>query len=164
MPRLFGEKLRYLRRRSAKTQVELANLLDLVSHTHITKLEAGQRMPSLELVVRVASAFGITTDYLLRDTIPVLEVEDVAIQPDIYRHRNGQPFGDRLRVLRLHKGLSQRDLSLALGLASRAYISNLESGRKMPSPDMIVQVADLFGVTTDKLISDTISIQTDTRE
>ena len=42
MPRLFGEKVRALRRQREMTQVELARKLGLAAHTHITKLEAGQ--------------------------------------------------------------------------------------------------------------------------
>src|SRR3954463_11569101 len=77
MPALFGAKLRYLRREHKVTQVDLANKLGLASHTHVTKLEAGQRTASLELVVRVADLFKVTTDYLLRDSLPVELVEGV---------------------------------------------------------------------------------------
>src|SRR5688500_18134362 len=73
MPTLFAAKLRYLRRGHNVTQVDLADKLGLASHTHVTKLEAGQRTASLNLVLRAADFFDVTTDYLLRDTIPVEE-------------------------------------------------------------------------------------------
>ncbi len=69
------------------------------------------------------------------------------------------PFGVRLRALRLQHQLSQRDLARTLGLASRAYIGGLESDRgKLPSLELVVRMADLFGVTTDDLLRGVIPL------
>jgi transcriptional regulator with XRE-family HTH domain len=66
-------------------------------------------------------------------------------------------FGNRLRALRLQHQLSQRDLARTLRLASRAYIGGLEADRgKLPSLELVVRMADLFGVTTDDLLRDAI--------
>jgi len=46
------------------TQQALAEELD-VTHQHVSRLESGQAMPSLDLLVRLAARFGITTDELL---------------------------------------------------------------------------------------------------
>ena len=59
MPSLFGRKLRVLRHQQGLTQVDLARKLGLSSYTHITKLEASQDAPSLDLVVRIG--FSITS-------------------------------------------------------------------------------------------------------
>lgn len=160
MPRLFGDKLRYLRRRNEMTQVELAGQLSLASYTHVTKLEAGQRAPSLDLLVRIAHVFGVTTDYLLRDTIPV---EDVApADANSFQHDTAlRALATKLRVLRLREALGQTDLARQLGLTRRGYISNLETGRKLPSLELVVRITDLFGVTTDYLLLDTIPVALD---
>jgi transcriptional regulator with XRE-family HTH domain len=71
MPRLLGEKLRYLRTQRQMTQVELAQRLGLARQGYVSNLEAGRKMPSLDLVVQIADLFGVTTDYLLRDMVPV---------------------------------------------------------------------------------------------
>jgi transcriptional regulator with XRE-family HTH domain len=71
MPRLLGEKLRYLRTQSQMTQMALAQSLGLAQQGYISNLEAGRKMPSLDLVIQIADLFGVTADYLLRDTIPV---------------------------------------------------------------------------------------------
>ena len=42
-----------------------------IGQGYISNLEAGRKAPSLELVVRVADLFGVTTDYLLRDSIGI---------------------------------------------------------------------------------------------
>jgi transcriptional regulator with XRE-family HTH domain len=153
MPRLFGEKVRALRRQRDMTQVELARKIGLAAHTHITKLEAGQDAPSLDLVLRIAAVFRVTTDHLLRDTIAL---EEPAATTGELREGLPELFGRKLHTLRRRQGLSQNDLARQLGLARRGYISNLETGRKKPSLDLVVQVADLFGVTTDYLLRDPI--------
>src|SRR6266487_4687012 len=157
MLRLLGDKLRYLRQRQGMTQVELARQLSLTSYTHVTKLEAGQRGPSLDLLVRIAYVFGVTTDYLLHDTIPVetMALADTnAFQHDAALHA----LATKLRMLRLRQGLGQTDLARRLGLARRGYISNLETGRTLPSLELVVQIADLFGVTTDYLLRESLPV------
>lgn len=158
MPRLLGAKLRYLRRQSGMTQVHLAQQLALTAHVHISNLEAGHRTASLDLIVRLADLFGVTTDYLLRDTKPVEAAE--TFQARRMPGRVGvELFGSKLRYLRLRHNVSQRDLVHRLGLASRAYISNLETGRRTPSPELVLQIADLFEVTTDYLVRDAIPVE-----
>jgi transcriptional regulator with XRE-family HTH domain len=49
----------------------LAQQLEHITHTHVSHLEAGRKEPSISLVLRIADFFGVTTDYLLRDSIPV---------------------------------------------------------------------------------------------
>jgi transcriptional regulator with XRE-family HTH domain len=80
VPFLFGEKLRRTRHLKGFTQVELAHRVGLASHGHITNLETSRDVPSLELAIRVARILGVTTDYLLRDMIPV---EDVPAGSDL---------------------------------------------------------------------------------
>lgn len=46
------------------TQQALADELG-VTHQHVSRLEGGRAMPSVELVVRLAARFGTTTDELL---------------------------------------------------------------------------------------------------
>lgn len=154
MPRLLGAKLRHLRQQHYLTQVELAQRLDLASHSHLNNLEAGRRAASLDLIVRAAHVLRVSTDYLLRDT--------VAIEPGSTHHVAGpspalpwqQVFRNALVQFREQRQISQSQLARSLGLNSQAYISNLEIGRKVPSPELIVQIADLFDTTTDALLVD----------
>jgi transcriptional regulator with XRE-family HTH domain len=164
MPTLFGAKLRYLRRERKVTQVELADKLGLASHTHVTKIEAGQRTASLNLVLRAADFFHVTTDYFLRDTIPVEEPrrrDGLAASGSVETDEGHQRFKATLRALRMRAGLSQSDLARQLGLARHGYISNLETGRKAPSLDLALQIADQFGLTTDSLFYSTLPMVTD---
>jgi len=155
MLQLFSEKLRYLRRQQGMTQAELAERLALASHAHIANLEAGCDVASLALVLRVAALFGVSTDYLLRDTIPVEKIAAAAVTTLAAKEETPRSFGPQLRGLRVQHGFTQRELARQLGLARQGYISNLEIGRKVPSLELVVQIADLFGVTTDYLLHNT---------
>ena len=69
--RRFGEKLHTLRLRHEMTLQELANELGLNSHSYISELEAGKKVPTAEFVLNVARLFEVTTDELLKDELEV---------------------------------------------------------------------------------------------
>jgi transcriptional regulator with XRE-family HTH domain len=150
MPQLLGAKLRYLRELQGLNQLELAIRLGLARHTHITHIEAGRRAPSLKLMLRIAEAFGVATDYLLCDTLPV--DTPLSIMPSHSQEAPPQLFGTKLHNLRLEHYMTQAALANALDLASQGYISKLEAGNKEPALNLIVKVADVFGVSTDFLL------------
>src|SRR5687767_13323328 len=106
MSRLFGEKLRHLRRQQGMTQLDLAHRLALASHGHITNLETSRDVPSLDLVLRVARLFGVATDYLLRSAIPVEEVVTSAVELTANTMVLPHHFGKKLRTLRLQHALT----------------------------------------------------------
>lgn len=63
-------------------------------------------------------------------------------------------FGEKLRYLRLKRGLTMRALADALEFKSHGFIGDLESGRKYPSLELAVKIADYFEVTVDVLARD----------
>jgi transcriptional regulator with XRE-family HTH domain len=69
-------------------------------------------------------------------------------------------FPEKLRFLREQRGLSQRQLSKQLGTA-KSYINNLENGERRPSIELVVEIADFFGVSTDVLIRDELDLDAD---
>jgi len=152
MRRLLGAKIRYLREQQRLTQVELAQRLNLASHSHLNNVEASRRAASLDLIVRVAHIFHVPTDYLLRDTVPIEAFTNQTVMKSSTSLAWQQVFRTGLIQLREQHQISQSQLARSLGLNSQAYISNLEIGRKVPSPEVIVQIADLFDTTTDTLL------------
>ncbi|MEY9877656.1 transcriptional regulator with XRE-family HTH domain [Streptacidiphilus sp. MAP12-33] len=58
-------------------------------------------------------------------------------------------FGRRLRTLRTQQGLSQR--ALAGDLVAPSYISLLESGRREPTLDVLLQLSQVLGVPPEEL-------------
>jgi transcriptional regulator with XRE-family HTH domain len=71
----FGEKLHTLRTRQNLTLKELAQLLGHTAHGYISELEAGKKLPSVELVLSIARFFNVSTDQLLKDELE-LEVSN----------------------------------------------------------------------------------------
>jgi len=158
MPHLFGKKLRERRMQHQMTQAQLAQQLGLATQSHLSYLESGKSAPSITLAARVASALGVTVDYLLRDSIPIHppipQSTAAPDEADIPRR-----FGDQLRHLRTQQGWSQTQLADRLQPFSQAYISLLENGQKAPSVETLVRCAEIFGVTTDMLLALTTSAQ-----
>ncbi|MCR4644784.1 MAG: helix-turn-helix domain-containing protein [Oscillospiraceae bacterium] len=60
----FGAKLKKLRMDAGMTQQQLAEKI-WVTKTSISYYELSDRMPSPEVLVKLAAAFHVTTDYLL---------------------------------------------------------------------------------------------------
>lgn len=70
-----------------------------------------------------------------------------------------QRFGEKLRRLRQRRGLTLRELADALGFRSHGFVGDLESGRKHPSLELAVQIADFFGVSVDQLARDELEVE-----
>jgi len=60
-------------------------------------------------------------------------------------------FGEKIKHLRLGAGLTQVQVSKRLHI-SKAMISSYETGIRLPSYDVLIKFARLFGVTTDYLL------------
>lgn len=60
-------------------------------------------------------------------------------------------LGENIRRLRQERGLCQEELGRKIG-ASKQSVSNWENGNIVPSIDLLVRLADFFGVSTDYLL------------
>ena len=58
---------------------------------------------------------------------------------------------DRLKALRKNSGLLQKDLASQMGIDRTSY-GKYENAGIQPPPDMVVKLADYFGVSTDYLL------------
>jgi transcriptional regulator with XRE-family HTH domain len=54
--------------------------------------------------------------------------------------------------------MTLRRLTEELGLISHGYLSELESGKKIPTAPFVLSVARLFDVTTDELMKDELEL------
>ena len=61
-------------------------------------------------------------------------------------------LAEKILALRTEQGLSQGDLAEKLEV-SRQSVSKWETGQATPDLDKIIKLADLFGVTTDYLLT-----------
>ena len=70
-------------------------------------------------------------------------------------------FADKLIHLRKKHAISQEELADKLDV-SRQSVSKWESGLSMPELSKILQLSDMFQVSTDYLLKDDIDINTST--
>jgi len=64
VPKQFGRTVRGLREAANLTQMTLAERAQL-THNYVGEIERGEKLASLETVVRLARAFGMNGDELL---------------------------------------------------------------------------------------------------
>ncbi len=60
-------------------------------------------------------------------------------------------LNENIKRLRSARALSQVELAKKLGV-SKQCVSNWENDNVVPSIDMLIKLAELFGVTTDNLL------------
>ncbi len=60
-------------------------------------------------------------------------------------------LGENIRRLRQERGLRQEELGRRIGV-SKQSVSNWENENIAPSIDLLVRLADFFGVSTDYLL------------
>ncbi len=78
--------------------------------------------------------------------------------------RSIQRFGEKLRTLRIQRGLTLKELAHELGHVAHGYISELETGKKPPTVEIVLSVARLFHVPTDHLLKDELELEIDNEE
>lgn len=72
----IGKKIRELRKERELTQGELARMIDSDTR-QISMYESKKYSPSAEVVVKLANALGVSTDYLLMDNAPKVVIPKV---------------------------------------------------------------------------------------
>jgi len=69
-----------------------------------------------------------------------------------------QRFGEKMRALRTRNGMTIRELAAALPYKVASRISEIETGKRVPTADFVFKVAKLFNVTTDQLLDDALDV------
>lgn len=69
-----------------------------------------------------------------------------------------QNAGRQIQLLRIQHRLTQKELAEKIN-SSQNYISDVETGKKQPSIDYYVAVANFFNVSLDYLFSDSIKMK-----
>ncbi|MDM8518797.1 helix-turn-helix transcriptional regulator [Anaerolineales bacterium HSG6] len=66
-------------------------------------------------------------------------------------------FGEKLRYLRTHHGLTSRQLGEVFNV-SNAHIINIEKGKNRPSVELLEQISRYFEISADVLIKDELEL------
>ena len=64
----MGDRIREVRKRKDLTQEQLAEKLD-VSVEFVGQIERGQKLPSMQVFIKLIDVLNVSADYLLRDSI-----------------------------------------------------------------------------------------------
>jgi len=67
-----------------------------------------------------------------------------------------ESIGRRIKQCRAAKNMSQEELGVAVSVNSQ-HISNIEGGRRYPSLELIVSIANALGVSADDLLADVLT-------
>jgi len=67
-------------------------------------------------------------------------------------------FGEKLRVLRKKHGFTLTQIGDALGV-HQTFVSQLELNKRKPNAEMILKIADLFGVDLNVLMRDELDLE-----
>lgn len=66
-------------------------------------------------------------------------------------------FGEKLYTLRKRRGLSQTQLGDMLGV-DYSYVGKMERGARQPNVTMVLEIAEIFGVTPNHLMLDELDV------
>ena len=81
---MLGQRIQELRSGCGWSQVEVAKRLQVAKQT-VSNWENENIQPSIDMLVRLAQLFGVSTDYLLGlDSIPRLSVD--GLSPEVVSH------------------------------------------------------------------------------
>lgn len=59
-----GDRIRRLRKEQGMTQAQLAAKLN-IGDRHLRKIEAGEKGPSIDILIEIATLFGVSLDYII---------------------------------------------------------------------------------------------------
>ena len=81
---MLGQRIGELRRRFGWSQVDLAKYLGVAKQT-VSNWENENIQPSIEMLLRLAKIFNVTTDYMLGlENVPRLSVD--GLPPNVVAH------------------------------------------------------------------------------
>ncbi len=139
--RIYPERLVAARNRVGMTKTALAKKLG-VDLSLVSRWESGARVPTRDRVNQLARVLGVTTGYLLG-------VEDVLVPQSIEEVQH-LTFSEKLKRLRMIAGFSQSAFAGKLNY-SKSIVSLWESGKRLPPPERIPEIAQLLRVSADEL-------------
>lgn len=140
----FHEKLKVLRKEKGLTQKNLSNMLN-ISQGAYAHWEYGKREPNFEKLSMLACIFDVSIDFLLSENLEISKETYLKLKEE-----KKNLFSVRLKELRLKKGLTQTELGEKVGVKQSTF-TNWENGKREPSFENLVKLADLLEVSLDSL-------------
>ena len=66
---------------------------------------------------------------------------------------DAKEFGKRLHDVRTSRGITQEELAVRLGLASKQHVSRMENGERSCSIDLLIELTIFAGVSFNKIFA-----------
>lgn len=150
-------RLRDIRTQQGYTQSEVASALKIHVITY-HKYENGSRELSATQASALADFYGVTIDYLLgRSDTPSTNEQKITPNNELIKiAKDAHTDGERLRLLRLWKGLRQDEVAQIAGVSLRSY-QNYERNDSDMSASVAKALADYYAVSVDYLFCRTDS-------
>lgn len=137
----FGKRLRELRLRAGKSQVQVAREIDM-NQTAISNSELNRVKPQHKTILRWAEYYGVSPDYLLGHPYNPKQTRESAIAIDA---------GKAIRFIRRAKGLSLEALARKMDIDPSA-VSYFETRATKHRPSVIRRYADALGVDYEYIV------------
>ena len=136
-------RFKQLRAHLVLTQDQFAKKIGRTK-AYISNVENGHTGMSRSTISSICSVFGVNTEWLLTGTgemfLPEQEVEPVS----------REEIGRRIRDIRKRAGLTQQEFADRVG-CHKNQVSNVESGKYIPSDRFLAAVSREFKVSVDWL-------------
>lgn len=141
----FSDRIHNLRIEKGYTLQDLANRLG-TSYQTIQKYEKGISKPRLARLEELAKLFDVSISYLLGET-------DIRTSSTL---NHTFVFSDRIKILRLEAGYSQKELAKMIGVSQGNYAKyGTEIGHIIPTIDRLKKLAEIFNVSVSYLLGET---------
>lgn len=127
----IGKKIKQVRIKSGISQKDMAMRLG-ISQSSWSNYENGYREPGINLIYLFCKEMGVTIDELIWMEIMTI--------------------GENIKKYREKKGLTQKELGAALGLAE-ITIRQYESNKREPKYEILFSIADALNVSIDDLMN-----------
>ena len=134
-----AERIRNLRKARGMSQSQFAAMCG-IEQGQLCNYECGRIMPTIPLCERICEAVGLrVTDFLSEDKAPkgLIPTE--------------QRIGERVKALRLMRGMNQTELAEKSGVAD-STISSIEHGERYGIVTTYLYLAEALDVSLDALI------------
>ena len=125
---ILADKIILLRKKSGWSQEELAEKLN-VSRQSISKWEGAQSVPGMDKILQLSEIFGVSTDYLLKDSI---ELEE-------YVEQESKSEESNVRYVSMEEANSYLDLTQNI-----AHKMALGVAMCIMSPAIIITLSNLY--------------------
>lgn len=143
-------RLKHLRERAGLTQNILAKKLG-ISRSLVCLWEQGYANISLKQLIKVAHIYQVPLDYILG----IIDNIDPEIKYKYIKEINLTYIGQKIKEIRKSENLTQERFSEKLD-TKRSSISYYEIGRMMMSSADLKQICEIFGVSADYIIGNTL--------